>query len=219
MTNVIFVDIDGPLLPGKMHLMKQNRKTGLGNPPIFDNFAVTAFNLWAKYGGAKIVFSTAWSHGYDNEQLKNIMEVNGLDFDYVSDDFLCTPKRMSSYRHDEILDWLERHGEQDMKFIAVDDDSTCAHINKYFDADDEDRDDRIANSHLAKKMADLNVTGKWIEVDFTEGLTFRNFKDGCDALGIGQEVIAEQEFGIKVLTEEEKKERDDALELLARAIF
>ena len=148
--------------------MKQNRKTGLDNPPIFDNFAVTAFNLWAKYGDAKIVFSTAWAHGYDNKQLKHIMEVNGLDFNYVDDDFLCTPKRMSSYRHDEILDWLERHAEQDMKFIAVDDDSTCAHIGKYVGDDDDydDYDDRIANSHLAKKMHDLNVSGKWIEVDF-----------------------------------------------------
>lgn len=217
--NIIFLDIDGPLLPGKMHLMKQNRKTGLGNPPIFDNFAVTAFNLWAKYADAKIVFSTAWAHGYDNDQLKHIMEVNGLDFNYVDDDFLCTPKRMSSYRHDEILDWLERHAEQDMQFIAVDDDSTCAHLGKYFGEVDEELDERISHSHIAKKMRELNVTGKWIEVDFNDGLTFRNFKDGCEALGIEQTTIAEQEFGIKVLTKEEQKERDDALELLARAIF
>ena len=200
--NIIFVDIDGPLLPQKMHLNKLNHLSGIENPPIFDNFAVTAFNLWAKYGNAKIVFSTAWAYNFDDDQLKDIMKFNGLEFEYVDDKIVCTPKRRTSRRHDEILDWLNGNSTDDMKWIAVDDDTDCEWIEKIIDDKDRPRTENFKGS------------GKWIKVDFVNGLTYQNFKDGCEVLGIEQATIKEQEFGIKQKTPEEIEEYEKALKLL-----
>lgn len=202
-TNIIFVDIDGPLLPSKLHLMTQNRKTGVDNPPIFDNFAVTAFNLWAKYGNAKIVFSTNWCYGFPTNQLKDIMRANGLNFKYH--DVIFTPKKMTSNRSNEILWWLQDNSTEDMKFIAVDDDYTCEDIQKTLDRDCD----------ISK---DIKATGKWIDVNFVDGMTYKNFKDGCEVLGIDFATIDEEEFGIKRLTKEEQKKHDDAIEMLANCI-
>lgn len=184
---VIFVDIDGPLLPSKLHLLKINRRTGRDNPPEFDRFAVRAFNLWAKYSNAKIVFSTNWCCGYTSDELEYIMRVNGLAFDYHED--ILTPKKFTSSRHTEILDWLRNHPEC-KNFIAVDDDQTCRYIEDFLQ--------RAAGETIEAR-------GKWINVDFEDGLTLANFKDGCEQLGIDQDQLAFEEFGVKMRTAEEKE--------------
>jgi hypothetical protein len=180
--------------------MKQNRKTGKGNPPIFDQFAVTVFNLWAKYGNAKIVFSTNWALSYSDDELKEIMAVNGLDFEYHED--VCTPKRMSSYRHNEILDWLDNHRGEVDKFIAVDDDISCEWIEK------------ILHSPEGRGLK-IDAAGEWVQVNFADGMTTANFKQGCDVLGVDMDELREKEYGIKKLTDKEKEERAAALELWA----
>lgn len=200
MSNIIFLDIDGPLLPGKLHLMKQNRAPRKDNPPVFDNFAVIAFNLWAKYSNAKVVFSTNWSLQFSNDELKNIMSINGLMLEYH--DEVTTPKRFSSSRHSEILSWLEDNAVAGDTFIAVDDDQSCQYINE----------------SLRTYHAQLDIKGEWIETNFRDGLTLQNFQDGCRVLGISSDDINEQEFGIKRLTDEEKAQREKDLELLVRCI-
>ena len=195
--NIIFVDIDGPLLPRKMHMFHENRKlginpeTGVGWYPKFDQFAVRAFNLWAKYGNAKIVFSTHWAFDHNTEQLQEIMLRNGLGFDYH--DVLYTPKKMSSRRCNEIMWWLHDNAKEGDKFIAVDDDTSCHDIPRLID-----------NEY---KGHGTDATGKWINVDYDSGMSWDNFLDGCDTLGIDMDVIYEQEFGIKPLTEEQKRVR------------
>jgi hypothetical protein len=178
--SIIFVDIDGPLLPQKMHLFHQNRKSGEANPPMFDPMAVRIFNLWAKYSNAKIVFSTNWAISYSEDELKHIMLVNGLGFDYHDD--CITPKRMRSERNHEISEWLNEHKDEVANFIVVDDDYTCKYIE--------------------------HEGGQWIAVNFANGITYDNFIDGCAALEIQVEDIWEQEFGIKKLTPEQKATRD-----------
>jgi len=175
--NIIFVDVDGPLLPRKMHMFHQNRKSGIENPPQFDQFAVRAFNIWAKYSDAKIVFSTYWAYEYNDDELKDIMTVNGLGFDYHN--VVVTPKKMSSQRHNEILWWLAENSNKGDKFIAVDDDSSCQHIES------------TMTEHMADK---IQATGKWIDVDFDNGLSWDNFLDGCEVLGINIDYVYEKEF-------------------------
>ena len=212
MAKYIFVDIDGPLLPGKMHLFPINQKITRAKlneaEPMFDQFAVRCFNLWAKYADAKIVFSTNWATGLTyppDDHLKAIMFANGLDFTNRYHEDLLTPKRFTSQRGTEIWGWLCDTAKDGASFIAVDDDQECRHIKSYLE--------HAENNELPK------VNGEWIEVDFTNGMSWDNFYDGCEALDINMDDINEGEFGIKPLTAEEKAKREEALKLLANCII
>jgi len=202
--NIIFLDVDGPLLPRKMHMFHQNRKTGknaetgTGHYPQFDEFSVRAFNLWAKYGNAKIVFSTAWAHNWSTEQLKDIMLTNGLGFDYHKE--ILTPKRMTSSRVNEIVWWLENNAKAGDTFIAVDDDTSL-----------QDLDMLIQSEH---RNIEIEAKGEWINVDYDNGMSWDNFIDGCEVLGIDMDVIYENEFGIKPLTQKQKDYRNGLLDSL-----
>lgn len=202
--SLIFLDIDGPLLSRKSSMFHENRnlginpETGVGRYPKFDEFSIRAFNLWAKYGNAKIVFSTHWAFSYNTEQLKEIMLLNGLGFDYHEK--LYTPKKPTSYRSHEILWWLHDNAEPGDKFIAVDDDTSCQDIESMLD--------REYKGHSA------DAEGKWINVDYDNGTSWDNFIDGCEALGINMDDIYEKEFGIKPLTQKQKDYRNGLLDNL-----
>lgn len=183
--NIIFVDIDGPLLPGKYHYFGQNRKTGKENHPYFDPWAVRAFNMWARYSNAKIVFSTHWAFHYNEHELKEIMRHNGLGFNYHDD--CITPKKISSNKVDEVYWWLVKHPEC-TNFIVVEDDHTC----------------RWLDDHIK----DLPVKGKWIDVNYDNGISMKNFIDGCEQFEIDHDVLMFEEFGVKILSKEEKAKRD-----------
>lgn len=203
MANYIFVDFDGPLLPGKQHLFKENREAAeafiKGESPIprFDPLAMRMHNLWAKYGNAKVVFSTSWyrSARGDYEQrinyLKQIMEENGYEGEYADD--CVTPKRLSSYHIHEIQEWCYDNLKPEDKFIAVD------------DAD---------LSFLADERCSYASQGKWIQVDYDNGLSWKNFKDGCAHLGVDNELLLQTEFGIVPPTQEQKQQRLSDLQVL-----
>jgi hypothetical protein len=185
--NIIFVDIDGPLMSRKMHMFHQNRKVGQEKAmPRFDEFSVRAFNLWAKYGNAKIVFSTAWAWNWEVDELKEVMKHNGLGFEYHDD--VLTPKKMSSSRLNEVVWWIHKHLGEGDQYIIVDDDTSCQDLNFHLDRE-------------------CKATGEWIRVDFDNGLSWDNFLDGCTALGIDIDDIYQDEFGIPKLTDEEKARR------------
>ena len=209
--NVIFVDIDGPLLPGKMHLFPINRKIERSKlneaEPMFDQFAVRCFNLWAKYGNAKVVFSTNWATALNDPKTKlpEIMKNNGLEFDYHED--ILTPKKFTSYRGSEIWWWMIDNMKDGDKFIAVDDDTSCGYIADYIKPREQDK-------HFPNDVHKPKVSGEWIEVDFSTGLTYKNFIKGCEALNIDMDDMVEKEFGIKPQTEEEKIAHAKALDML-----
>jgi hypothetical protein len=172
-----------------------NPDTGVGWYPKFDEFAVRTFNLWAKYSKAKIVFSTHWAFSHTESQLKEIMLLNGLGFDYH--EVLFTPKKPTSYRCNEIVWWLHDNAEAGDTFIAVDDDTSCQDIASMLG--DE------YNGHGA------DATGQWINVDYDNGMSWDNFLDGCDVLGIDIDEIYEKEFGIEPLTKKQKEYREGLL--------
>lgn len=203
MANYIFVDFDGPLLPGKMHLFNDTRKTvdaflkGEAPIPRFDPVAVRIHNLWAKYGKAKVVFSTSWSRSFRGTwqeceaYLKRVMTENGFEGEYAED--CVTPKRLSSEHMHEISEWCYDNLKPEDRFIAVD------------DAD---------LSFLESEHCLYNKQGKWIKVNYKNGLTWENYKDGCEWLRVNNEELLHQEFGIVPLTEEEKAEKRRLLSLL-----
>jgi len=126
------------------------------------------------------------------------MLLNGLGFDYHEK--LYTPKRMTSHRVHEIAWWLEDNTEAGDKFIAVDDDTSC-----------QDLPVLLESKNREKK---IEATGKWINVNYDNGMTWDNFIDGCDVLGIDMDVIYEQEFGIVPLTQKQKDFRESLLDSL-----
>lgn len=207
MTNFIFVDFDGPLLPGKQHLFKENREAVeaflKGNNPIpyFDPVAVRMHNLWAKYGNAKVVFSTSWARNFrgslhDCEKyLKQIMIENGYEGEFA--DACITPKRITSNHIHEIQEWCDDNLQSEDKFIAVD------------DAD---------LSFLANEQCSYVSQGKWIQVDYSNGLSWKNFKDGCAHLDIDNDVLMQAEFGIAPLSPEQKAQRQRDLEIMLSCI-
>lgn len=201
--NVIFVDIDGPLLPGKMHMFKENRKKG--EPfatPMFDPWAIRCFNVWTQYADAKAVLSTNWTHSWEVQKIKDVMAANGLMLDWH--DEVLTPRRFSDHRAREILEWLEDNTDvEGDRFIAVDDDTTCSILREVID----------------EGHRDIHILGDWIEVDYMNGLSWQNFEDGCKHLGIDMDDIKEGEFGIKKLTEEEKAQRQRDLDMLVNCMI
>lgn len=206
MANYIFVDFDGPLLPGKMHLFDKNRKAvaaftrGEDAIPYFDPVAVQMHNLWAKHGNAKVVFSTSWARHVrkweeTESYLKKIMRENGYTGEFAED--CITPKRMSSAHIHEIQEWCYDNLKEGDKFIAVDDADLSF----------------LADEHCAWKSQ-----GAWIKVDYNNGLTWENFKKGCEFLEVDNASMMHIEFGIVPKTEEEQKRDRELLELLASCI-
>lgn len=201
----IFVDFDGPLLPGKNHLLAETRKTVAeflagGSPiPCFDPIAMRMHNLWARYGNAKVVFSTSWARSYRGPwqeceaYLKRIMSENGYTGEYADD--CITPKRISSEHIHEIQEWCYDNLKEGDRFIAVDD----ANLSYLSEGSWKDQ-------------------GKWIQVSYNNGLSWENFKDGCEHLGVNNEELLHQEFGIVPLTDEQKEQRRRNLNLLLSVI-
>jgi hypothetical protein len=204
MSNYIFVDFDGPLLPGKSHIFDYNRKTvmafmrGEDAIPSFDPIAVQMHNLWARYGDAKVVFSTSWGRHvrpYERTEsyLKQVMRENGYTGDFA--EHCITPKRRSSEHIHEIQEWLCDYLKPEDKFIAVDD----ANLSYLSEGSWKDQ-------------------GRWIQVNYNNGLSWENFEDGCAALGVDTEHMAHLEYGIVPLTQAEKDERKQQYSWLASSI-
>lgn len=192
---IIFLDIDGPLLPQKMHYFGKNRNLNKFDEnyqtPVFDPWGVRALNLWARYSKAQIVLCTHWLKTWDINTVKEIMQLNGLGLDYHID--CVTPKKMSSYKCNEIVWWLRDHPECE-NFIVVEDDHSCEQIEKM--------------------TRDLPVSGKWIKVDYANGISIENFHDGCVQLNIDHELLMFEEFGVPILSPKEKEARNTLLRSL-----
>ena len=207
MANYIFVDFDGPLLPNKMHLFDANRKAidafmrGEDSIPYFDPIAMRMHNLWAKYGNAKVVFSTSWArHVRKWEEteayLKKVMRDNGYVGEFAED--CVTPKRLSSYHIHEIQEWCHDNLQEGDRFIAVD------------DAD---------LSFLAHDQCSWKDQGVWIKVDSDNGLSWKNFKDGCVGLEIDNAMMMHLEFGLPIKSKEEVKREQDAFRSFATSFI
>lgn len=187
--NIIFVDIDGPLLPPRFWLTPNNsavmKEAGsfsqlrsnfeLRKRIQFDPVAVWMFNTWSKYSDAQCVISSNWDVFNTPDQLIEIFELNGLKLKYHKDIF--TPKKMTSYRCNEVMWWIEKHQKNVDNYLVVDDDWSVNPKSLSALGDDF--------SELARHV---------VFADFENGLFEKDFEHGCKILNIDLAVIQQSEF-------------------------
>ena len=171
--SIIFVDIDGPLLPARMHYAKQNYGIVVGDDECswqddfekkckiqFDPCAVNALNKWVEASGSKIVVSSNWTKYATKEEIQKILSVNGFDHSYTAfhDDWKTIKHKMWS-RADEISYWLSHYRGEIKNYLILDDDISV-----------------LNHPHLDPK--------KVVLIDFFDGLAWRQIFEGFEIFGI-----------------------------------
>ncbi|QIG70654.1 hypothetical protein EVB91_098 [Rhizobium phage RHph_I1_18] len=132
---VIFVDIDGPMIPGGMYL----RSMGASYERLFASHCVDALNAFCERTSAKIVFNSY--HNYqttcdrigddfvnNGENLRKAAVRNGIISDHIHTDWrteYASPetRKLSGVtlgRYDAIQRWLTAHPDT-TDWIAIDD--------------------------------------------------------------------------------------------------
>ncbi len=172
---IIFVDIDGPLLPFRMHYHPQNisimknpnRQHWVGDDLfkmkrqlVFDPVMVHAINKWTEAAEAKIVMSTAWAEQFSYEQMVEIFDRNGIWTDCIHDQWM-TPRNPTWDRGSEISHWLFHNLGKIKNYLIIDDDISV------LDAPGV-RPDRV------------------LLIDLNNGLRFDQLWTGCEILGLTQ---------------------------------
>lgn len=229
--NYLFIDIDGPLLPGKSHLFPGNRdfltafNDGVKVPELFEKHQVTfdpwgvrAHNLLAKYGDAKVVIVTNWRRWCDIETLQQLFEDQGLEFSYA-DNPSCMKRGLSSERYHDIACHMESYIEEDANCLIIDDDnlqplnafyhlvnegSERSEQDQYYGPDHKDEDICIVQNRDNDVKYDIKC--KWLDVDYKNGLTYEQFKLGAEFFNVDWDQLAFEEFGVPIKTKEEKEE-------------
>jgi len=228
--NYLFIDIDGPLLPGRAHMFPGNREflnafnKGVKppelfetTPPKFDDWGVRAHNLLARYGNAKVVIVTNWRRWCSIEQLQSLFVEQGLEFEYA-DQTNCAIRGMSSERYHDIACHMEDYIEEDARCLIIDDYNLQA-LNLFYRLEGEEgergndiawqgptHDDmQIGIVQNRDNSVEHDIRFKWLDVDYRNGLTYEQFKIGAEFFGVDWDQLNYNEFGIPIKTEEEKR--------------
>lgn len=242
--NYLFIDIDGPLLPGRSHLFPENREflkafnDGMKltelmekHPPVFDSWGVRAHNLLAKYGNAKIVIVTNWRRWADIEEIKTLFKQQGLEFEYA-DRVSCAQRGFSSDRYHDIACHMEDYIEEDARCLIIDDYDLQA-LNLFYKLEGEEgerngqdsyhgpvhNDSQVGIVQNRDNSVEHNIRFKWLNVDFNNGLTVEQFKIGAEFFGVDWDQLNYHEFGIPIKTEEEKRKEREDFDRLYRALI
>jgi hypothetical protein len=145
---VIFLDIDGPLIP-KRQWIYSRRDAEILRVQEFDPIAVIMINNLLKYAPAKFVISSSWAESDAIEAFTN----NGIDMTALHSDSR-TP-RTSASRAQQITDWLHAHLET-THWVAFDDALTPRYGGIKVSLDDGiSLDNYFTASQLLQVNADL----------------------------------------------------------------
>ena len=168
---ILFLDFDGPLLPGRMHYESYNSTVmfdfeqkwhddfEIKKHIRFDPVMINVLNRWIEHTDAKVVISSNWAKWSTFEQICVFLEGNGFAFcDNIHEQWK-TPRIPSWTRADEISHWLFNNLGQFSNYMIIDDDISV--IN----------DKRLYKS-------------KVLLIDFNDGLSFKQIFEGCEILGI-----------------------------------
>ena len=116
---VCFLDIDGPMIPIRAYYLPHQPQVVC----LFDPCAVSLLNNLISRTQAKIVISSNRAHkGLD--YIHDLFSMNGLDIKDLHEDWR-TPRKLTSYRCNEIGWWLEQHSETE-QYVILDDEELDA---------------------------------------------------------------------------------------------
>lgn len=115
---VLFLDIDGPLVNHRSHLVMQELDQGMMSS--FDPISVGLVNLICQNTGAKIVISSTWR--LIHPDIKEILTAHGIK-DEFHPDYKTPVTRMGHGRGAEIKSWLDNHPET-KHWCAIDDNTS-----------------------------------------------------------------------------------------------
>lgn len=105
MTKVLFLDIDGPMIPRRAFYL-QGQTLVVSK---FDPVAAALLNEVLAKTGAKLVISSTWGK-LGIETVKPVLEENGISWESVHQDWV-TPRKYPLARPGEIKLWLANHPE------------------------------------------------------------------------------------------------------------
>ena len=105
MTKVLFLDIDGVMIPGRAYVMKN--QTFDQFVTVFDPIAVDMVNAACEKQGRKIVLHSSWIRAKFDVVGHCVRQ--GINRKHFHDDPYCD--RDMAYRYDRIHDYLVRHPE------------------------------------------------------------------------------------------------------------
>lgn len=115
---ILFLDIDGPMIPWRAVYMEKNYKKLFSQ---FDPVAVAFVNRLIDCG-VKIVISSSWAmSGY--EAIKEAFKNNNIALESIHEDWMTprpTGKVGSKYRTEQIQLWLDAHPEV-THYVSLDD--------------------------------------------------------------------------------------------------
>ena len=168
--NIIFLDIDGPVIPTVYLTQHPDNCNTIypGDWRLKDSMHYYRFDerfimLWDNLNQTrtfKTVISSTWGKHYpESWMFVDLFKVNGLDID-LHDDWVTRDHAMlgrSNTRATEIHEWLEKHKEDTNDFLIL---------------DDEDSGHSLC--HPVKDHIYLNTS--FIEVSMDDGLSYTNIR-------------------------------------------
>ena len=112
---VLFLDLDGPMIPGRAYDMPGQTKPIVMN---FDPCAVGLLNRFCGQRGWRIVLHTSWLRIFGEKETYDHCVKQGLDPQYFAKDAWCDGQ--INWRYSRVAKYLETHPEIDSYAILDD---------------------------------------------------------------------------------------------------
>lgn len=153
-SKIIFLDVDGPLIPGRaMFLPNQTQIM-----EVFDPCAVSLINKLCEINGYKLVIHSSWLRIMGEKETYDHCISQGLKAEYFDDDAWC--EGQINWRYTRVAEWLKRHPDV-TEYVILDDEPYSADLN-----------------HEIQHPVDLE--GHLILVDYWEGFSYKQFQQVRD---------------------------------------
>lgn len=125
MTKILFLDIDGPMIPGRAYTMPGQTK---GIVKTFDPVAVGILNRICQDKGWRIVIHSSWLKVFGEKETYDHCIAQGLKPQYFHKDAWCDEN--IHWRYTRVAKWLAEHPEI-KRYHILDDEPYAIDIDLY----------------------------------------------------------------------------------------